>query len=518
MSKIDVSVLYVEDDEWTLKEITRILQEWVREVFAVTNVKEGLCIFEKYNPDLLVIDIVMPDINGLEMIKNIRDRKTPVKIIITSGHTDTDYLLKAISLNVDSFILKPITEEKLLPAIQRASEAIFMARKIRQQEMELKEREARFRAAFESAKDAILWTDSNTEIIFNCNKAAEELIGRTREEIIGEHQSILHPLKQKNFYSLMLKKLMEIYGNLDQEAEILHKSGRLIPVHISGSIATMEGKKIIQSIFHDLTEQKAIQQALKEAKQAAGTASEEKSRVIAMKDRFFSIIAHDLKGPLSGFLSVGKLLQDAVAEMDLDLIKEVADALNESAANLFKLLENLLEWASLQQDMYNPEPSVLDINELITESLRIFNPNIQQKNIEVINDLKPELHTLADVNMIRTIVRNLLSNAIKFTNKSGKIEIRGEETDNGMIRISVKDNGIGISSEKLAKLFKISEKVTAPGTTGEKGTGLGLLLSKELAEKNGGTLSVESEPGKGTRFMLCLPGVKVKAENSLGKT
>ncbi len=226
--------------------------------------------------------------------------------------------------------------------------------------------------------------------------------------------------------------------------------------------------------------------------------------VNAMKDRFFSIIAHDLKNPIAVLLSSVSFLYDKFSDINENSKIEIIENLHNSSKHIASLLENLLQWSSSQTGITEYQPQKTEVGYMIGNAVAVTSGAAERKNIEVISECRGILYINADVNMISTVLRNLLSNAIKFTGKGGRIEIVTSE-NNGKIRITIEDNGIGISEENLSRLFRPDAKFTTKGTDNEKGTGLGLILCKEYVEKNKGTISVESEEGKGSIFTVELP-------------
>lgn len=228
----------------------------------------------------------------------------------------------------------------------------------------------------------------------------------------------------------------------------------------------------------------------------------------ATKDKFFSIISHDLKGPLNSLTSFSNLLINHISHMSKDEIQMLAKDLDKSVKGLFSLLENLLEWSRSQSGNIELKPETLDLINLIDQNKSLLSKTAENKNIRLIT---PEFFNLAvfgDKNSINTILRNLISNALKFTLNGG--EVRIEVTENqDMAVISVIDNGVGMSPEVVNKLFRIDQKHSTKGTANEKGTGLGLILCKEFAEKNGGTISVHSKEAKGSTFTFTLPKARV---------
>jgi signal transduction histidine kinase len=224
----------------------------------------------------------------------------------------------------------------------------------------------------------------------------------------------------------------------------------------------------------------------------------------ASKDKFFSIIAHDLKNPFNTIIGFSGILKEKITLGDPAAIEESAGIINASALQTLKLLENLLEWANSQTGkiLFHPVPT--NLNELLEEEFIMLGDMAKGKNIQLKSRLADNLTIVADKNMIKTILRNLISNAIKFTHKNGKVEVRAM-ADNRKVEISVSDTGIGMTEENMAKLFRIDANFSTNGTENEKGTGLGLFLCKEFVEKHGGKIWAESELSNGSTFKFILP-------------
>jgi CheY-like chemotaxis protein/nitrogen-specific signal transduction histidine kinase len=222
------------------------------------------------------------------------------------------------------------------------------------------------------------------------------------------------------------------------------------------------------------------------------------------KDRFISILGHDLKSPVNNILGFSEILADEINSPNKDEIEEIAKNINKSAKITNMLLEDILIWARAQQGKIPFKPQILSFADICKNILENLNPNADAKNIALDYSKVDHLTVFADIDMLKTVLRNLVSNAIKFTNSGGRININAEENPGNVI-ISVLDNGIGIPPDDLTKLFDISQVLSTKGTAKETGTGLGLLLCKEFVEKHGGKIWVESEEGKGSRFSFTLP-------------
>jgi signal transduction histidine kinase len=233
--------------------------------------------------------------------------------------------------------------------------------------------------------------------------------------------------------------------------------------------------------------------------------SEKKLRELnATKDKFFNIIAHDLKSPFHTLIGFSELLKSQFGVLPNHEITEIIDILYTSAHQGFSLLINLLEWARAQTGKINYTPQPTDLKQLISENIKLIENAAIKKQIEIENHFQKSVTICTDANLVNTILRNLLSNAIKFTYRQGKVYVRAVYQPEN-IGISISDTGTGIEPENIDKLFRLEADHTTRGTDEEKGTGLGLILCKEFVEKCGGKIEVESKPGKGSKFTVWLP-------------
>lgn len=224
----------------------------------------------------------------------------------------------------------------------------------------------------------------------------------------------------------------------------------------------------------------------------------------ATKDKFFSIIAHDLKGPLNQLLGLSEILQKEMEGGKEVEVSKVAKLINESAKSGRSLLENLLEWSRSQTGTINFNPSDLKIKNVTSEVVDLFENNAIQKNIHIKSTISEEVKAIADENMVKTILRNLISNSLRFTQEGGNVTL-GSTMKDEFVVVSVSDNGIGLKSADIKKLFKLDINPNSIGESKEKGTGLGLILCKEFIDIIGGEIWVESEFGKGSTFKFSMP-------------
>ncbi|MCX6325404.1 MAG: PAS domain-containing sensor histidine kinase [Bacteroidia bacterium] len=251
-------------------------------------------------------------------------------------------------------------------------------------------------------------------------------------------------------------------------------------------------------ISRDITKRKLAEEEIKLKNELLQASNAE-------KDKFFSIIAHDLRSPFSHFLGFTQLIDEELHTMALDEIQEMVRMMKISATNLFNLLENLLKWSTMQRGIMDFVPVKLNLKERIGACLEVLSESARKKGIDITTYIPDELEIFADSQMFDTIIRNLVSNAIKFTPAGGKVSVTANCNNDHYIEVKISDSGIGMPQELKNKLFQLNEKTNRNGTEGELSTGLGLLLCKEFIEKHNGKIQVESEEGKGSTFSFALP-------------
>lgn len=333
-------------------------------------------------------------------------------------------------------------------------------------------------------------TLNDTGNIIQLNFAAARLFGKTRESF---HLNSIFPFltdESKNEFRIMMKNAFE-FGN--QNGELIFLNVKKEPIYTKVELKSYFEKELNNKLcwanITDITRQKQIEKELQELN--------------ITKDKFFSIISHDLKGPIGSIINILGFLQKSPNDVDQ---KKSLDLIHQTTKQTYNLLEDLLLWSRAQTKRIEFRPQFFKIKYLIEEVVS-FQKNVSanKKNIEINADqIREDTIVYGDSEMVKTIFRNLLSNAIKFTKSNGKVIIDSKPLANDKILFSIADTGIGISSENQNKLFNLGENFSTYGTEHEKGTGLGLILCKELVEKNGGNIFMESTLGKGSKFSFTL--------------
>jgi PAS domain S-box-containing protein len=222
------------------------------------------------------------------------------------------------------------------------------------------------------------------------------------------------------------------------------------------------------------------------------------------KDKLFSIIAHDLRSPFGPILNFSEIINNEIDTLEKEELKLLAGGVYTNAKNVFTLMENLLQWSRMQSGVIQYKPAEIDLKEITDNIIHNLQTNASQKHVDLENRIAVSMHIKADDHMLGSVLRNLISNAIKFTSTGGKIFV-GADRKSSIVEVFVEDNGVGISADRIDNMFNGANYSSTKGTNQEKGTGLGLILCKEFVERHGGSIWVNSEPGKGSKFVFTIP-------------
>ncbi|MRI01692.1 PAS domain S-box protein [Kriegella sp. EG-1] len=343
--------------------------------------------------------------------------------------------------------------------------------------------------------DSVFVKNDKSELIM-VNDAFSKMFNLPRNEIIGKTLADNVPVNEReSFLKIDNQVLADGIENINEETLTLEgKDTRIISTRKSRYIDA-NGEKSLVGVIRDITERKKAEMALAE--------SEANFRKLnATKDKLFSVIAHDLRGPFNNIIGLLKMID--LATTDQKETEEIISLINTTANKTLVLLDNLLHWARSQTGELLVRPTVISLAKVINHTIAHQQSIAKAKNIKLYSNnlINTELHT--DENILKTVLRNLISNAIKFTRSQGEI-IVGSTINDNLVEISVSDNGVGMNQEKIDSLFEIASNKTTMGTAREKGSGFGLVLCKEFVNKLNGTITVESELEKGSTFKIAIP-------------
>ena len=369
----------------------------------------------------------------------------------------------------------------------------------KQAEELLKISEEKYRLLVQYSSDPIFSYNPDETYRF-VNEAFAIQFGKKTEEIIGKSPFEIFPPDEAEKRLMLVRQVFKTGEKGEIEVKVVNIQGEdKFYLTMVDPIKDTQGKILwVTCISKDITLRKIAEEELR-------LKNEQLKAINAEKDKFFSIVAHDLRGPMNGFLGLTSIMADDIEGLSAFELKEIATTMRTSAINIYRLIENLLEWSKMQRGTISFEPQPMFLKSSLTKSIELMMDTANKKQIELRINI-PEYHVVfADIHMLETIIRNLLSNAIKFSFKGGVIDISASKTENEMMCIVVKDNGIGMNPEILSKMFKLTENINRKGTEGEPSTGLGLILCKEFVEKQGGKIWAESTQGEGSSFSFTLP-------------
>jgi signal transduction histidine kinase len=332
--------------------------------------------------------------------------------------------------------------------------------------------------------------------IIELNRCGSIMLGKERTHLINSQFGFFVSNDTKPIFNLFLKNVFTSKAKESCEVTVSIADNLPMYVHITG-IVMENGEQCLVTLV-DITERELAEVEIKHK-------NEELLKLNAEKDKFFSIIAHDLRSPFNVFLGFTRIMAEDLSSLKLEEIQEIALEMRDSAANLYRLLENLLEWSCIQRGITDFDPKLFLLMPNIAESMQSVMESANKKGIEIGFKIPEDLLVFADVNMLGSTIRNIASNAVKFTFKGGKITLAAKSVADNSVEISITDTGIGMNKDMLDKLFLFDGHTNRKGTENELSTGLGLIICKDFIEKHGGKIWAKSEEGKGSTFYFTIP-------------
>ena len=491
-----IKILLIEDDEEDFIITKDILTENKNINYTLSwasSIENALEMIQKNKYDVFLVDYILGTRNGFDFIDKVSKLGVNTPSILLTGMDNFETDNKALEQGVADYLVKNEITSSLL------SRSIRYAIERKRIEATLKDREERFRNLFEGAPDAILLADTVTGIIIDANPAAENLLERNKNQLIGTHQSKLHSIDNNKFGGLTFTEFVNNLKNsinpIKVETILLNSKGENIPVEMTSSLIIIDGRSVIQGIIRNITERKKFEAELIKAKDIAESATKSKSR-------FLANMSHEIRTPMNGIIGMANILKTT------KLNSEQQDHLNLisiSANNLLAIINDILDLSKIESDQLTMENIDFDLIENINDIIKILQIKTNEKGIDLKINYTNNIPQFIKGDPVRLnqIILNLINNAIKFTEK-GSVEVFvskiSENTNKIKLHFKIIDTGIGISKEGQKKLFKEFSQVYSYTTRKHGGTGLGLAISKKLSEKMNGEIGVESELGKGSTF------------------
>ncbi|MEI6886097.1 MAG: PAS domain-containing sensor histidine kinase [Bacteroidota bacterium] len=364
-------------------------------------------------------------------------------------------------------------------------------------EADLQSSELRHRSMLENLGEGAGLVDPDEMFVFS-NPAAERIFGVYPNKLHGHNlKEFLLPEQLPGLLAETEKRTNAIQSTYELDIIRPDKKVRNLLVTATPQVNSQGTFTGTFGVFRDISEKKEIDAKLEKF-------AKDLQESNATKDKFFSIIAHDLKGPFNAILGLSNLLVTQYHSFDPQEIEDTLNTIKKSSEKAFELVENLLVWASSQTGQIPFDPQVINLSNIIKGNIALLEPQAFRKNIRIQTNCPPDLRISGDKQMISTVLRNLVSNAIKFTPGKGEVHVNVHKSD-GQVTVSVKDTGVGIRQNDIPKLFRVDSKYSTSGTENEKGTGLGLILCKEFIERHKGIIWAESTEGKGSTFNFSIP-------------
>jgi two-component system, NtrC family, sensor kinase len=496
-------ILIIDDEPDLLRVLARSLKADDHEVATAPDGPNGLSMFEGQRPAIVITDIKMPGMSGIEVLKRIKKQAPDAEVIIITGHGDMDTAVEALHFGASDFVTKPFRSETLAIAIRRAEEKIDIKRRLREYTLNLEGKvaeataELRRRSNFlsnliRSSNDGIVATDENlTVVIFN--PEAERILGYRQEDVV-QHRllSELLPGELAEFF----RQAMQDAGARREcpwtEATVTALGGESIPVRLSGSVLMEKGRKRGAVVFfQDLREIRHLQRELVHSERLAAI-----GQTVAG-------LAHGIKNILHGLKGGSYLVDIGINRKDEQKLRKGWDMIKRSIERTSNLVMDLLSYSKEREPEYDP----CDPNAIAGEVCDLMKERAQQGGIDLVRDFDPAIGRVCmDPQTIHTTLLNLVSNALdaclfdEGPPKPWRVIVKTVSEADRTIRFEVVDNGAGMTDEVKAKLF-----TSFFSTKGQRGTGLGLLVTRKLVQEHGGRIEVQSRIGEGTTVVMRLP-------------
>jgi PAS domain S-box-containing protein len=496
-------ILLIDDEPDILRVLGISLKADGYEVIPALNGAEGLEAFAREKPSIVITDIKMPGMDGIEVLEKIKERDPDTEVIIITGHGDIDNAIESLKYGASDFINKPIRDEALSIALERAKEKLDIKRKLKEHTIDLEKKievatsELRRQTNFQiklirSSNDGIVATDRDLKIVIY-NPGAENIFGYSQSEVI--YKMALSELYPQPIGKQFHEALNGNNGLKDfpwRETAIQSKDGQQIPVRYSGTILREKDKEMgTVAFFQDLREIKRLEKELV------------KSERLAAVGQTVAGLAHGIKNILHGLKGGSYLVDIGIKRNDSEKLRKGWDTIKRNIGRTSNLVMDLLSYSKERE----PEYDACMPNEIINDVCELLKDKAKEGSIELITDFDDDIgEVVMDGSIIHEALLNLVSNAVdaclfdEDVSKNHQVKLKTELEPNYYIKFEVSDNGAGMNEEVLHKLFS-----SFFSTKGHRGTGLGLMVTRKLIEEHKGEISVTSKEGEGTLFTVRLP-------------
>jgi PAS domain S-box-containing protein len=500
-----LKLLLIDDEEAARKIVGMSLRSDGYEVLTAEDGKSGLELFEKEAPPIVLTDIKMPGMDGIEVLKRIKEISPETEVIVVTGHGDMDVAIQSLQLEASDFVTKPIVDEALTVALKRAKERLRLRKMLKEYTENLEDKvkqateELRRRYEFEDnliqhSIDGIIGTDKQGKIMV-FNQGDERIFGYSKDEVIGkiDISSLYPPETSEEIMKGMHKKEGERQEmHAWRETFVLGKNGDKIPVKFSGTVLYQDGE-VIGSVgfLHDLREIKQLQRELIKSERLAAT-----GETVAG-------LAHGIKNILGGLKGGVYIVENALKKKDMHALRNGWDMVKRNIDRISDLVMDLLNYSKERE----PEYEKCSPNAIAKEVCNLMDAKAKESGIKIVRDFDPNIGEVTiDPKGIHRCLLNLVWNAIdacEFDEDEGKeymIRVTTKREGDEAFILQVSDNGSGMDETVRKQIF-----TSLSSTKGSKGTGLGLLVTQKTVHEHGGTIKVDSEPGKGSTFVIRLP-------------
>jgi len=496
-------LLLIDDEPDILRVLSLSLRADGYEVVSAQNGTEGIAVFKKEKPDIVITDIKMPGMDGIEVLKKVKDLNDDTEVIIITGHGDIENAIEALKHGASDFINKPVRDEALAIALRRAREKTEIRQQLKayttdlERKIDAATRELQRRSNFQinlirSSNDGIVATDEKLKIVI-FNPAAKEIFGYLASEAIDKMRaSELFPAELAADLRAALDGKDEVKNLTWRETTIESKSGESIPVRFSGTILKENDHPVgTVTFFQDLRKIKHLERELL------------KSERLAAIGQTVAGLAHGIKNILHGLKGGSYLVDIGIQKNEAEKLKKGWDMIKRNIGRTSNLVMDLLSYSKERA----PKFEACQPNEIAADVSALLQDKARENNVELVEHFDESIgEVLMDPNSVHEILLNLMSNAVdaclfdENTSKNFRVTLKTSAEKDNLIRFEISDNGMGMDEAVVNKLF-----TSFFSTKGHRGTGLGLMVTRKLIEEHRGTIEVQSQLGKGTTVIVRMP-------------